>query len=149
MSSGAKGFWTAANGSVVSRRDGAGGPCRSRLTLVASVGCANAPFRASYDGAGNCTDDHETLGGVRLAGRDRDRRPAILPCSNEELGNGEKQVTGRWANNRLENNHLLLPMTRACNAPVQANEQLTKFTLVHANVHNYSNLKHHLVDRIT
>ena len=36
----------------------------------------------------------------------------------KELGCSDKQVTGRWANNRVENSHLTLSTTRKGNASV-------------------------------
>ena len=37
-----------------------------RVMLIGTAGYANARFRASYEGAGIRTDEHETLDGVRL-----------------------------------------------------------------------------------
>ncbi|GGD45693.1 transposase [Aurantiacibacter arachoides] len=66
-----------------------------------------------------------------------------------KLGNAEKQVMGRWANNRVENSHL--PFRRRERAMLRLRQisSLQKFASVHANVHNHFNLERHLIDRQT
>jgi putative transposase len=66
-----------------------------------------------------------------------------------ELGIADKQEVGRWANSRVENNHL--PFRRRERAMLQFRpmKSLQKFASVHANVHNHFNLERHLVDRQT
>jgi putative transposase len=66
----------------------------------------------------------------------------------DELGNVEKQKSGRWANNRARNSHL--PFRRRERAMLRFSQMKTlqKFASVHANIHNPSARKH-LVDRHT
>ena len=67
----------------------------------------------------------------------------------DELGNGEKQQTGRWKNNRVENSHL--PFRRRERAMLRFRQMKTlqKFASIHASVHNHFNSERHLVDRQT
>ena len=65
------------------------------------------------------------------------------------FGNEQKQETGRWANNRVENSHL--PFRRRERAMLRFRRMgsLRKFASVHANVHNHFSLERHLFDRQT
>ena len=67
----------------------------------------------------------------------------------DELGNAEKQETGRWANNRVENSHLPFRRRERAMLRFRQMKSLQKFASVHANVHNHFNLERHLVDRET
>ena len=67
----------------------------------------------------------------------------------DELGNAEKQETGRWANNRVENSHLPFRRRERAMLRFRQMKSLQKFASVHANVHNHFNLERHLVDRVT
>jgi putative transposase len=64
-----------------------------------------------------------------------------------ELGIGEKQEVGRWANNRAENSHL--PFRRRERAMLSFRRMgcLQKFASVHANVHNHFNSERLMVPR--
>lgn len=66
-----------------------------------------------------------------------------------ELGNGEKQEIGRWANNRAEYSHL--PVRRRERAMLRFRKMgtLQKFASVHASLHNHFSSERHLVDRTT
>ena len=66
-----------------------------------------------------------------------------------DLGNAEKQETGRWANNSVENSHL--PFRRRERAMLRFRQMkaLQKFASVHANVHNHFSSERHLIDRQT
>jgi putative transposase len=66
-----------------------------------------------------------------------------------ELGNREKQEVGRWANNRVENSHLVFRRRERAMLRFRRMKSLQKFASVHANVHNHFNLERHLVDRQT
>ncbi len=66
-----------------------------------------------------------------------------------ELGNAEKQETGRWANNRVENSHLSFRRRERAMLRFRQMKTLQKFASVHANVHNHFNQERHLVDRQT
>ena len=65
------------------------------------------------------------------------------------LGNGQKQVIGRWANNRCENSHL--PFRRRERAMLRFRQMKTlqKFSSVHAAFHNHFNQDRHLISRET
>jgi putative transposase len=66
-----------------------------------------------------------------------------------ELGCEDKQETGRWANNRVENSHL--PFRRRERAMLRFRQMkaLQKFASVHASLHNHFSQERHLVDRQT
>ena len=66
-----------------------------------------------------------------------------------DLGNREKQETGRWANNRVENSHLPFRRRERAKLRFRQMKTLQKFASVHANVHNHFNLERHLVNRQT
>jgi hypothetical protein len=66
-----------------------------------------------------------------------------------ELGNREKQETGRWANNRIENSHLLFRRRERAMLRFRQMKTLQKFASVHANIHNNFSLERHLIDRET
>ena len=66
-----------------------------------------------------------------------------------ELGNSERQETGRHANNRAENSHLPLRRRERAMLRFRRMKKLQKFASVHANVHNHFNHERHLVDRQT
>ena len=67
----------------------------------------------------------------------------------KELGNAEKQDVGRAANNRVENSNLPIRRRERAMQRFRRMKTLPQFASVHANVHNYFNLKRHLVDRQT
>jgi putative transposase len=66
-----------------------------------------------------------------------------------ELGNRDKQEIGRWANNRVENSHLLCRRRERAMLRFRQMKSLQKFASVHANIHNHFSLKRHLIDRET
>jgi putative transposase len=66
-----------------------------------------------------------------------------------ELGCREKQETGRWANNRVENSHLPFRRRERAMNRFRRMRSLQKFASVHANLHNHFSLERHLVDRQT
>ena len=64
-----------------------------------------------------------------------------------ELGNADKQVIGRHANNRVENSHLPFRRRERAMLRFRRMKTLQKFASVHANVHNHFNHERHLVSR--
>ena len=65
----------------------------------------------------------------------------------KELGNTDKQVIGRWANNRVENSHLPFRRRERAMLRFRQMKSLQKFASVHANFHNHLNHERHLVSR--
>ena len=65
----------------------------------------------------------------------------------KELRCLDKQVTGRWANNRVENSHL--PFRRRERAMLRFRRRATlqKFVSVHASIQNHFNQERHLYSR--
>jgi putative transposase len=57
---------------------------------------------------------------------------------------GNKQVVGRWANNRVENSHQPLRRREGAMARFRRMKTLQKFASVHASVHNLFNQERHL-----
>ena len=66
-----------------------------------------------------------------------------------ELGNSERQETGRWLNNRVENSHLPFRRRERAMLKFRRMKSLQRFASVHASVHNHFNPERHLVDRQT
>ena len=66
-----------------------------------------------------------------------------------DLGNGQKQRVGRWANNRVENSHLPFRRRERAMLRFRQMKSLQKFASVHANLHNHFSLERHIVDRKT
>ena len=64
-----------------------------------------------------------------------------------DLGNTEKQKTGRWLNNRIENSHL--PFRRRERAMLRFRQMrcLQKFAAIHSSVHNHFNQERHHYSR--
>jgi putative transposase len=85
-------------------------------------------------------------GAVKLTWHPRD---CALPGSPFRRFNAEKQEIGRWANNRVENNHLSFRRRERAMLRFRRIKTLQKFASVHANIHNHFNLKRHLIDRQT
>jgi putative transposase len=67
----------------------------------------------------------------------------------DKLGNADKQGVGPWANNSVENSHLLFRRRERAMLRFRQMKRLQKFASVHANIHNHSNLERHLVNRQT
>ena len=65
----------------------------------------------------------------------------------KEIGNANKQVVGRWANNRVENSHQPLRRRERAMSRFRRMKTLQKFGSVHASVHNLFNQERHLVSR--
>ncbi len=64
-----------------------------------------------------------------------------------EIGNAERQETGRWLNNRAENSHLPFRRRERAMAKFRSPATLQKFVSVHASVHNHFNKDRHLERR--
>jgi putative transposase len=65
----------------------------------------------------------------------------------KELGNAEKQVIGRWANNRCENSHLPFRRRERAMLRFRQMKSLQKFSSVHAAFQNHFNQERHLINR--
>lgn len=65
----------------------------------------------------------------------------------KELGNADKQATGRWANDQMENSHL--PFRRRERAMLRFRQmrRLQKLASVHAYVPNHFSVERHLINR--
>lgn len=65
----------------------------------------------------------------------------------KEIGNADRQETGRWLNNRAESSHL--PFRRRERAMIwfRRMKTLQKFAAVHGTVHNHFNQERHLISR--
>jgi putative transposase len=67
----------------------------------------------------------------------------------EVIGNGGRQLTGRWLNNRAENSHQPFRRQERAMAKFRSPATLQKFASIHASVHNHFNQKRHLYNRRT
>jgi putative transposase len=65
----------------------------------------------------------------------------------KEIGNAERQETGRRLNNRAENSHLPFRRRERAMARFRRMKTLQKFSSVHASVHNHFSQERHLVSR--
>ena len=65
----------------------------------------------------------------------------------KEIGNADRQETGRWLNNRAENSHL--PFRRRERAMIRFRRMKTlqKFAAVHGTLHNHFSQDRHLISR--
>ena len=66
-----------------------------------------------------------------------------------ELGCGQKQEIGRWANNRVENSHLAFRRRERAMLRFRQMKSLQKFASLHGSIHNHFNQERHLTDRET
>jgi putative transposase len=66
-----------------------------------------------------------------------------------ELRNRQKQESGRWANNRVENSHLPFRRRERAMLWFRQMKSLQKFASVHASLHNHFAAERHLLDRQT
>jgi putative transposase len=57
----------------------------------------------------------------------------------KDIGNSERQETGRWKNNRVENSHLPFRRRERAMQRFRSMRSLQKFVSVHASVHNHFN----------
>jgi putative transposase len=64
-----------------------------------------------------------------------------------EIGNAEKQVTGRWLNNRAENSHQPFRRRERAMLRFRRIRSLQKFASVHSSVRNHFNQERHLYSR--
>ena len=65
----------------------------------------------------------------------------------KEIGNVEKQETGRWLNNRAENSHQPFRRRERVMLRFRRMRTLQKFLAVHASVHNHFNVERDLYSR--
>jgi len=61
-----------------------------------------------------------------------------------EMGMADRQVCGRWLNNRAENSHQPFRRREGAMARFRDVKTLQKFASVHASVHNHFNPDRHL-----
>ncbi len=64
-----------------------------------------------------------------------------------EIGNGNKQVVGRWKNNRCENSHLPFRRREYAMLKFRRMRSLQKFVSIHSSVSNHFNKERHIIDR--
>ncbi len=64
-----------------------------------------------------------------------------------EIGNADRQETGRRLNNRAENSHLPIRRRERAMLRFRQMKTLQKFSAVHAAVHNHFNQDRHLISR--
>ena len=65
----------------------------------------------------------------------------------KDIGNADRQETGRWLNNRAENSHLPFRRRERAMLRFQRMRSLQKFAAVHASVYNLFNQERHLYSR--
>ena len=67
----------------------------------------------------------------------------------EVIGNGERQLTGRWLNNRAENSHQPFRRRERGMAKFRSAKSLQKFASIQSSLHNHFNQERHLYNRRT
>jgi putative transposase len=67
----------------------------------------------------------------------------------KDLGAEDRQVTGRWANNRIENSHQPFRRRERAMLRFRRMHSLQKFVAVHGSVHNHFNAERSLTSRNT
>ena len=65
----------------------------------------------------------------------------------KDIGNADKQETGRWMNNRAENSHLPFRRRERAMQRFRSMRSLQKFVAIHSSVQNHFNLERHLYSR--
>ena len=65
----------------------------------------------------------------------------------KEVGNAQKQETGRWKNNRAENSHLPFRRKERAMLRFRRRRSLQKFATVHSSIYNHFNQERHLCSR--
>jgi len=65
------------------------------------------------------------------------------------IGNADRQETGRWLNNRVENSHQPFRRRERAMLRFRSTKTLQKFASVHSSIHNYFNQECHLYNRQT
>jgi putative transposase len=65
------------------------------------------------------------------------------------IGNADRQETGRWLNNRVENSHQPFRRREAAMLRFRSTKTLQKFASNHSSIHNHFNLERQLTDRQT
>ncbi|MCP4409877.1 MAG: IS6 family transposase, partial [Gammaproteobacteria bacterium] len=63
------------------------------------------------------------------------------------IGNVDRQISGRWLNNRAENSHQPFRRQERAMAKFRNAKSLQKFTSLHASIHNHFNQERHLYSR--
>jgi putative transposase len=66
----------------------------------------------------------------------------------KEIGNADRQETGRWQNNRAENSHQPFRRRERAMLRFRRMRTLQKFAAVHGSVHNHFNAERHLYSRL-
>ena len=91
---------------------------------------------------------------IRIAMKRHGRPQAIVTdrlrsygAAMKEIGNADRQETGRRLNNRVENSHLPFRRRERAMARFRRMKTLQKFSSVHAQVHNHFSQERHLVSR--
>ena len=74
-------------------------------------------------------------------------RFASYRAALQELGASDKQQTGRWLNNRVENSHLPLRRRERAMQRFRRMRSLQKFAAVHSSVYNHFNQERSLASR--
>ncbi len=74
-------------------------------------------------------------------------RFASYRAALRELGAAEKQQTGRWLNNRVENSHLPFRRRERAMQRFRCMRSLQKFAAVHSSVYNHFNQERSLASR--
>ena len=65
----------------------------------------------------------------------------------KEIGNADRQRTGRWLNNRIENSHLPFRRRERAMSRFRRMRNLQKFAAVHSSIHNLFNSERSLYSR--
>ena len=65
----------------------------------------------------------------------------------KEIGNADRQRTGRWLNNRVENSHLPFRRRERAMSRFRRIRSLQKFAAVHSSIHNLFNSERSLYSR--
>lgn len=63
------------------------------------------------------------------------------------IGNAERQMTGKWLNNRAESSYQPFRRRERAMARFRSHATLQKFVSVHASIHNHFNKDRHLETR--
>jgi len=85
------------------------------------------------------------MSGPKIGGRSDKLRS--YGAAMKVIGVSDRQQTGRWLNNRVENSHQPLRRRERAMLRFRRMRSLQKFAAVHSSVHNHFNQERHLYSR--
>ena len=115
-----------------------------RIVAVRRLGVGGAGTEVAHGAQRRLWRRSKRYGSPKVIVTDRLRS---YKAAMKEIGNAERQVTGRHLNNRAENSHQPFRRRERAMLRFRRMKTLQKFASVHAQVHNHFNQERSIVDR--